>query len=170
MIRDNIFLANNRDPEKDIHSINDNQVEKSFSWYGSICFESLMVMLQSKVEEVVGKPLFPVYSYARIYYNDAIMHPHIDRSLGPAASITIETDGADWELWMEGFDGKQNALVLPVGDMVVYQGDKCKHWRNNYTGKKQIQAFFFYVEQDGPNVHLKYDKRPMLGAPGFKYQ
>jgi alkylated DNA repair dioxygenase AlkB len=120
--------------------------------------------LQPKVEEITGKKLYPAYSYARIYYNKASMPCHIDRpACQYSVSITIEVDPTPWEIWMENHSGDASAIMLNVGDMIVYQGDKLKHWRDEYPGKKQIQAFLHYVDADGKYADYKYDKRAYLG-------
>jgi hypothetical protein len=168
LLRDNIYRESNVDLKNETFN-NDDQVPISFSWYAPLCFESLMVHLLPKVEEVTGKILYPAYSYARIYYNGAVMERHHDRkSCQYSATITIEVDDevGPWEIFMRNFDGEANALVLPTGSMVVYRGDKLEHWREDpYKGKKQIQAFLHYVDADGEYANFKWDTRPMLGGP-----
>jgi len=170
MIRENIFELNNIDPNTNFFAGNDPQVERSFSFYSPICFDSLLLMLQSKVEEVTGKTLYPAYSYARIYYNGAEMASHIDRpSCQYSATLTLQVDETPWEIYMENFAGEAKPLILPVGDMVVYRGDKLKHWRNKFEGKKQIQVFLHYVDANGEYADYKFDKRKLLGSAGTKH-
>jgi predicted 2-oxoglutarate/Fe(II)-dependent dioxygenase YbiX len=52
---------------------------------------------------------------------------------------------------------------MNVGDAVLYQGMKKLHWREKFEGKWQAQVFLHYVDANGPNAHLKMDKRDNLG-------
>ena len=173
MLRDNVYLANNI--PLDVIGFNNHysiasieSVEKSFCWYGFYGFESLLKMMLCKVEGVVGKSLYPTYSYARIYYNGAEMAAHIDRpSCEYSATMTLQVEEGKepWEIWMRNLKGEASAITIPVGSMVVYRGDQLEHWRNTYTGNKQIQVFLHYVDVNGQYADHKFDKREMLGRP-----
>jgi hypothetical protein len=165
MLRDNIFLNNNMDlSSTGFH--NDIQVEKSFSWYGAYCFESLLLYVKPIVEKITGKKLHPTYSYARIYYSGAEMKIHKDRpSCQYSATMTIEVDETGpWEIWMENLEGGTKPVIIPVGSMLVYCGDRLNHWRDEYKGKKQMQVFLHYVDADGQYADNIYDGRKILGA------
>lgn len=164
MLRDNIFLSNNRNLNE-IGFCNDVVVKNSFSWYGAYCFESLLLYAKPIMEKVTGKKLHPTYSYARIYYNGATMAIHKDRpSCQYSSTITIDIDSEPWEIWMENLKGESFPMKIPVGSMLVYRGDLLNHWRTEYTGTKQIQAFLHYVDADGEYASNIYDGRKMLGA------
>jgi hypothetical protein len=66
---------------------------------------------------------------------------------------------------MRNLKGEASAITIPVGSMVVYRGDQLEHWRNTYTGNKQIQVFLHYVDVNGQYADHKFDKREMLGRP-----
>jgi hypothetical protein len=163
IVRDNI--ARERGVDKESYMGCD-QVEKSFAWYGTYGFEALLLHLKPLVEQVTGKRLYPTYNFARMYYNGATMAVHRDRpSCQYSATITIDVDETGpWEIWMENKFGDCSPVSIPVGSMLVYCGDKLAHWREEYKGKRQIQAFLHYVDADGQYADFKYDKRPMLGA------
>ena len=164
ILRDNVFASNDIDPNN-IGFCNDIQVEKSFSWYGAYCFESLLLHVKPIMERVTGKKLHPTYSYARIYYNGATMALHKDRpSCQYSSTITIDVDSEPWEIWMENLKGGTLPIKIPVGSMLVYRGDLLNHWRTEYTGTKQIQAFLHYVDAEGEYASNIYDGRKMLGA------
>jgi hypothetical protein len=166
MLRDNMLFANNI-PLDSVGFSNDELVEKSFSWYSPYCFESLMIMLEPMVQHVVGKPIVPVFSYARIYYNGASMVKHTDREGGEiGVTCTIDIDETPWDIWIEDNKGTDVPLCLNVGDICIYNAHKNNHWRKPYTGRKQVQAFLFYTDVGGENT---FDKRPMLGAPGHRW-
>lgn len=144
----------------------DSQVTKSFAHYGALCFESLSLQLQPLFEEVTGKKLSPTYTYARIYYNGAEMAIHKDRpSCEYSATICISTDPEPWEIWFETLSGEHKAIYLDPGDVIIYKGDELNHWRNEYSGKRQTQAFLHFVDRKGPYRDYKYDHRAYLGLP-----
>ena len=171
MLRDNVYLANNI--PLDVIGFNNHyseaslaSVEKSFCWYGFFGFESLLQMMHPTIELVTGKTLYPTYSYARIYYTGAKMEKHIDRpSCEYSATMTLEVEEGKepWEIWMRNLKGEASAITIPVGSMVVYRGDQLEHWRDTYTGNKQIQVFLHYVDVNGQYADHKFDGREMLG-------
>ena len=113
--------------------------------------------------------LHPVYSYARIYYTGSRLDKHIDRrSSEITVSICIEKDPVDWPIFIRTPEDNVYEVNLDVGDLVIYSGRKHEHWREPFTGTKQIQCFLQYVDANGPDSWLKWDTRPSLGLP-FEY-
>jgi len=143
----------------------DGQVNNSFTYYGAFCFEGLLVMLQPLLQEVVGKELFPCYSYARIMYTGAIMPAHTDRvTCEYSATICISEDPEHpYPIFLKDRNGYIQEIPLSPGDMLVYKGAELVHWRDEYEGARHIQAFLHYVDAAGPYSNRKYDTRPMLG-------
>jgi alkylated DNA repair dioxygenase AlkB len=144
----------------------DEMVEKSFSWYSPLIFESLSdTIVKDIVEKEIGEPVYPTYTYARIYYTGAEMKYHIDRSSSEfSVSLCIKTDpNHEWHLGMETLEGEKKYIIQKPGDAVLYRGNELYHWRDPYEGTEQINAFFFFVRAKGPKAVLKYDTRPMLG-------
>ncbi len=144
----------------------DSQVTNSFAHYGALCFESLALQMQPLMEKITGKSLYPTYTYARIYYNEATMAIHKDRpSCEFSATINITIDEKPWEIWFENLQGEHKAVELYPGDLIVYKGDTLNHWRDAYKGQRQTQAFLHYVDKKGKYRDYKFDKRPHLGLP-----
>jgi hypothetical protein len=160
MIRDiNFFTSGEKNP----YSFGDEQSPNSFSAYSLPCFESLSLILNEKMNEITNLKLFPTYTYARIYYEGAILKPHTDR---PSCeySTTICIDSTDlWEFYIKGKDDETKILKLNPGDMCVYSGCELEHWREPYKGDQQIQCFLHYVNSNGPYKDYKFNKRPMMG-------
>lgn len=150
---------------KTVRKYADKQVPHSFPTYGNHAFDSLMLVLQPKVEEVTGLTLLPCYTYARAMYEGAIMLKHKDRpSCQYSVTMCIDEDkDCEYPIYMENYAGEVNEVYLAPGDMIVYNGTELNHWRERYTGKRQIQAFLHYVDANGPYTDCKFDKRPMLG-------
>lgn len=120
------------------------------------------------MEVVVNKELYPTYSYARFYYNQAEMLIHKDRpscEYSATACISNDKEYGPWEIWFEDLDGKHVDIYLEPGDILIYKGDILNHWRTPYQGQEQCQAFLHYVDKNGPYKNYKYDCRPCLGAP-----
>jgi hypothetical protein len=164
MLKDNYYLSNKISAENKFVK-NDVQVEKSFSWYGAYCFESLLMLMKPHVEEITAKKLYPTYSYARIYYNGAEMEKHRDRpSCQYSATVTIECEKDPWDIWFTDFKNNTKPLKLYTGDICVYRGDQLDHWRDKFDGQKQIQAFLHYVDSEGEFADKKYDGRKILGS------
>jgi len=138
----------------------------SFARYAPLCFEALSVYLLPVIENIVGEKLYPVYSYARIYYTGSRLDPHFDRSSSEISiSVCIQKDQEDWPLFIKSEQGVTHEINLDQGDIVIYKGNAQEHWRNEFTGKKQIQCFLQYVKVAGNLSWLKWDTRPSLGLP-----
>ena len=142
--------------------------EESFSFYSPFCLETLSMHIQPKIEEQVGKKLYPSYTYGRIYRKGAKLTEHLDRrSSEYTLSITIEdNDKVLWPICVEHNDYSVTKAILDVGDAVVYSGRDQVHWRpGEFNGNEIIQAFIQYVDAEGSSADLKWDGRPLLGMP-----
>lgn len=165
MHRDNVFLRDRVSGDNIGHQ-NDSLVDKCFCDYSILPFEALLQQVLPTVEFIVGKHLYPTYSYARIYYEGAEMKEHRDRpSCEYSVTMTISVDETPWDIWIQDLKGNRKPVSLPVGSMMVYEGTKCPHWRDKYTGKKQIQVFLHYVDVNGKYYNEMYDGRIMLASP-----
>ena len=144
----------------------DDMVDNSFSRYSPLVLDSLSdTLVKDVVEQVIGEKVIPTYTHCRLYYNGVVMYRHVDRSSSEiSASLCLSIDNDhDWPLMME--DKKKQIITVnqKPGDMIVYDGNELPHWREPYEGKLQVNAFFFYIKENGNRTKLKYDTRPMLG-------
>lgn len=132
--------------------------------YADLLMESLLLHVRPLVEECTGLALLPTYSFLRVYETGAELHKHTDRpSCEVSASLTIGRDSDEpWPLWVESH-GRQRACALEPGDMLIYRGREVPHWRERFGGRYWIQAFFHYVDADGPFASYKYDGRTGVG-------
>ena len=153
--------------ENNMFPFHDEMVDRSFSWYSPLCFEALSdSLIKDIVEKELGEPVFPTYSYARIYSHNAEMTRHTDRSASEfSISVCIEVDETvkPWPIYFEDRQGNVLEMQQEPGDAVMYKGHELPHWRNPYHGSEQINAFMFYVRANGPRADLKYDTRSLLG-------
>jgi len=166
----------------DFGNFGDIQVPNSFSVYSDIAMETLLLKTQSIMEEQTGLNLVPTYSYARVYENGDTLHRHKDR-YSCEISTTMNIGGDSWPIFVEpdvekgkeNNDGTYNPgntsgikVVLEPGDMLVYRGHDCEHWREPFEGQDCVQVFLHYNNADmiGAQENI-YDKRPHLGLPQY---
>lgn len=142
------------------------QVAEAHSKYADPIMESLLVLLQNKIEEITGLKLFPTYSYFRVYRTGDILDAHIDRpscEISTTVCFNYDYNDKDYQ-WPIFFAG--NSLTLQPGDMAVYRGCDIEHWRECFRPSGdhwQVQGFLHYVDAAGPFKDMKYDERPSLG-------
>lgn len=136
-------------------SLKDDQCINSPSFYGIFNEESLAFL--PYIEELVGKKLYPTYSYARLYRQNELLLPHTDREACEYSfTLSIKNDKDPWPFYLETDTGVEEVL-LDEGDMLVYRGVKKLHWRMRFENQFQYQGFFHYVDQHGPYSDKKYD-------------
>lgn len=142
----------------------DSQTNNSFSQYGSLFTESLLLLLQPLMEEHIGKKLLPTYSYMRIYYKDSFLARHTDRnSCEYSATICIKCNPVNpWPIFFV-LNSEKISVVLKQGDICIYKGDELPHWREPSIDDNHIQFFVHYVDSTGKYSDFKFDKRPLLG-------
>lgn len=144
----------------------DRQVDQASSAYGLPVSEALLEFCRPRVSKVVGAPLLPTHSFSRIYRRGASLVPHKDRSACEVAvTLCISARGEPWPILLKPEGKRTRAVSLHPGDAVIYKGMQVEHWREPYTGLRQVQMFLFYVRADGPHRDTIYDGRPRLGAP-----
>lgn len=134
--------------------------------YGDTLMESILLHLQPTMEQATGLTLLPTYSYLRIYETGAVLARHKDRhACEISASLTLGYDAPEpWPLWLEAHQ-QPRSITLQRGDMLVYKGRDLAHWRERFDGKYWIQAFFHYVDANGPLASYKFDGRRGIGLP-----
>ncbi len=72
-------------------------------------------------------------------------------------------------MYVQSKDGPLG-LGLEPGDAIVYRGCEIEHWREQLSAPEysyHIQAFFHYVDANGPNADQQLDKRLFIGQPKY---
>ncbi len=153
-------------PAADINR-GDGAVPNSFSFYASFPSESLLVTMQSAIEQIVDVPLLMSFSYFRIMYTGAFLPLHRDRpNCEYSATICIEEDvDYPYPIFMKDLSGVVHEVFLSPGDMAVYKGCEVQHWRLPYQGQRHIQTFVHYVDANGPYREFELDKRTGILMP-----
>ena len=161
---------------------NDEQVPNTYSQYSNIAFETLMLKLQPKMEEVTKLKLNPNYTYARIYKRGDELKRHKDR-FSCEISTTLNLGGNSWPIYIEpnfkkgkriegqGYISEMTKgvkVILKPGDMLVYRGSQLEHWREPFKGEVCAQVFLHYnnIKTEGSEENI-FDTRPHLGLPSW---
>jgi len=160
LLRDIAMYRSNNDKEQFYDNL---VVDNCFSWYAPVDY--LLLTLKPKIENLIGIKLTPTYSFARIYYKNAVMREHSDR---PACEISvtanISIDNKPWPIWIRNNEGVNIPIDLYPGDALIYKGQIVPHWRDPYIeGEEQVQFFLHWVDSNGPCSNEIYDRRPQLG-------
>jgi len=135
----------------------DTQVPGTASYYNDAMMKALHLMLLDSMEHNTGLKLWPTYAYWRFYKYGDILVKHTDRpSCEVSGSLHVGHEGEDWYIHI--IDGTEQKMLLEPGEMLLYDGPKMPHWRDEYRGGRYAQAFFHYVDKNGPNAQWKYDK------------
>jgi hypothetical protein len=165
------------------------QVINAHSVYSDTLMETMMQFMLPHMEKNTGLELFPTYSYFRVYHPGMELARHKDR---PSCEIStticfghnyIGTDqDYNWGMYVDkhsvktllapdgDFVSSNNPGVLlhqNPGDCIVYRGCDVEHWREPFNaspGSYQVQAFFHYIDKNGPYYpEFAYDRRPGIG-------
>jgi len=160
---------------------NDEQVPNTYSHYGDVAMETLLLAVQPIMEKQTKLKLIPTYAYARIYKNGDVLHRHKDR-FSCEISTTLNLGGDPWPIFIEknpkkgGLkEGKYvsdytkgSKVVLQPGDMLVYKGNILEHWREAFEGQDCGQVFLHYnnAATKGSEDNI-FDNRPHLGLPSW---
>lgn len=135
---------------------NDTQVEKCRATSDFFPFWQVLVDKNKEIGDLIGQPILPSYTYARMYLKGGELVPHRDLDCCEL-NVSIHLDGdRPWPLWLETKDGPVSAELEP-GDALIYLGNKMTHWREPYEGEWYANFFLFYVLSNGPNRHLLFD-------------
>ena len=119
---------------------------------------SFLISLTPKVEEIVGKKLFPTYAFCRAYELGQRLVPHTDRE-ACEYSITLPICGPPWPLQIKK-DKKWNRIHLSPGDGLIYKGQEIQHKRTKLEEDgPNIQLHLHYVDVDGPHRSRRFDRK-----------
>jgi len=163
------------------------QIPNTYSQYGNIAMETLLLKCLPNMEKATGLKLYPAYTYARIYKKGDVLKRHKDR-FSCEISTTMNLGGDPWPIYLDPTGessvmpntneqieeskrliknpNKGIKIDLKPGDMLVYSGCELEHWRNKFNGNECIQVFLHYNNKNtlGSKENI-FDKRPHLGLP-----
>jgi hypothetical protein len=133
----------------------DKQCTISPAFYGIFNDESINFL--PRIENLVGKKLYPTYTYSRIYRPGEVLLPHTDRvECEYSFTLSLKYDKKIWPFYLQTASGIKE-VFLDAGEMLIYKGTRDLHWRKPLLTGYSYQAFFHYVDQDGDFADKKYD-------------
>jgi len=137
----------------------DPQCPKSLAMYDFRWFVELLIDKIPFMSEVLEEPMFPTYSYARIYANGEVLEKHKDRhACEVSVTLHLDSDGTEWPIWFTKPNGEQVSCNLKLGQAVIYLGMTSEHWRDAFQGQEYGQVFLHYVRGRGENWMCYFDK------------
>jgi len=149
---------------------NDELVADTFSCYSDLAFESLMLHIKPKLEEISNLKLTPTYSYFRFYKTNDELKIHRDKiacEISTTICLGIEGD-KKWPIYFSKNVDKSDSIkiITEPGDLVLYRGCDFWHWRDKFEGIKNAQAFLHFNDVNNQYAEFaEYDCRPHLGLP-----
>ena len=140
----------------------DSQVPNTYSIYGDVAMETLLMKVKPLMEKETGLNLIPTYAYARIYKRGDVLKKHVDR---PSCKIstTMNLGGEKWPIYLK--TDKVVKVELSPGDMLIYSGCELEHWREPFEGENCGQVFLHYNDLDTQGDENRFDRRLHLGLP-----
>ena len=179
LMRDNYLPAF----EEDWGTLGDYQsnIQNTYCCYSDMAIEALLLKMKSKIEKSIKIKLVPNYTYCRLYRKGSELLRHKDR-FSCGISSTLNLGGDMWPIFIEpdvnsGSDGQNGQYVpgnskgvkvkLNQGDMLIYNGIGCEHWREPFEGEKCGQVFLHYQEQTQDGINNMFDGRPSVGFPKY---
>ena len=140
----------------------DSQVPNTYSIYGDVAMETLLMKVKPLMEKETGLNLIPTYAYARVYKRGDVLKKHIDR---PSCKIstTMNLGGEKWPIYLK--TDKVIKVELSPGDMLIYSGCELEHWREPFEGENCGQVFLHYNDLDTQGDENRFDRRRHLGLP-----
>jgi hypothetical protein len=137
----------------------DSQCSKSLAMYDFRWFVELLIDKIPFMSEVLEEPMFPTYSYARIYAKQEVLEKHKDRhACEVSVTLHLDSDGTEWPIWFTKPNGEQVSYSLKSGQAVIYLGMISEHWRYAFKGQEYGQVFLHYVRGRGENWMCYFDK------------
>jgi hypothetical protein len=130
-----------------------------------VIFESLLDVFSLFISEQLNSRYLPTLSNVRESHHGTHFKPHIDREsceVTCSFPLLIES-GHDWPLFVAKDKQSEGVpLSLSLGDVAVLKGREIFHWREPYSGARQIQVQLHYVMENGEYDEYKYDRQESL--------
>ena len=124
------------------------------AFYKDPLMTSILDLKLPLVEKQSNLKLFPTFSYWRYYVFGGTLPTHTDR---PSCEICITACIKKYDKWPLTIEDSK--FEIEEGDGLLYAGCDQPHGRPGiYKGEGLAQAFFHYVNQNGPYANHAYDR------------
>lgn len=147
----------------------DAQAPGSYSKYGDLLMDTIMLMCRNSLEQFVGEDLVANYTYWRMYKTGDILERHKDRySCDISVTVTLGYNCSNleeeyaWPICLHS-NGEDIEVPLQPGDAVIYRGTELEHWRDEFKGLNHSQVFLHYNKKSENPIPL--DGRSIPGIP-----
>ena len=137
----------------------DPQCPKSMSIYNFRWFLELLINKIPFMDEIMEEPMFPTYSYARLYSHGEELIKHVDKPICEVSvSMHLGSDGTEWPIYVTKPNKEIVGINLKPGQAIIYYGLEAAHWRDKFEGQEYGQVFLHYVKGRGNNWKRYFDK------------
>jgi hypothetical protein len=137
----------------------DPQCPGSLGIFDMWAFVELLVEKVPFMASAMEEPMFPTYSYSRLYKKGEVLARHTDKkACEVSVTLHLSNDGVEWPIYFETPDKEVISVNLKPGQAVIYLGCIAPHWRDAYEGSDYRQVFLHYVRARGENRHYYFDK------------
>jgi hypothetical protein len=143
------------------------QVPNAHSKYADPAMEAMLLHLHPLMEGETGLSLYPTYSFYRVYRNGDVLKPHKDRESCEISATVCFNYSYDDNLYSWPILIEDNKIKMYPGDIAIYRGVELEHSREEFAPPDDswhVQAFFHYVDSNGPYSEFIYDKRQSIGS------
>ncbi|WJG11180.1 hypothetical protein [Aliiglaciecola sp. LCG003] len=132
-----------------------------------VIFESILDVFSLYLNEQLDSQYLPTLSNVRESHLTSSFPAHTDRS---ACEVTCSfplfvEKSHPWPLYLaKEANAKGTPIYLNIGDLVVFKGHEIFHWREPYSGSRQVQVQMHYVQQGGKFEKYRYDEQGELAV------
>ena len=176
---------------KDISKVRaDSQANSIICEYSDPLMETLLDMSTPVIEQNVGKKLWPVNTFFRIYDKESDLPIHKDRKACEyTVTICLGCDPVDkpYDIFLGDKDENSDYRYLDTegkftsmkvdhkysmkqNDALIMTGWNKYHWREWCKHDHYAVVFLHYVDQNGDFSEYKFDKRKMLGLQDLSHR
>jgi len=148
----------------------DAQNPNTFSIYGDVAMDTLMIRILPLVQKITKMSLISTYSYATMckHGEDSVRY---NDSVASEIACIINLGGDNWPIFLEHSEEKNKESIevnLNPGDLLVYKVSLIEYWRNSFEGNDCGQVFCHYNNANSSQETVnKFDTRPSIGLPAW---
>lgn len=129
----------------------DDQIKYGLMFNQTAIGTAIGLYLKNLISTITEKELLTTYNYSRCTFKGSVLKKHKDReSCEYSITLCIKKGSCDYPIYFETKNGETVEIELEEGDLIIYEGTKLNHWREEYLGDRHYQTFLHYVDKNGP--------------------
>ena len=91
-----------------------------FYYYADPLIELILEEKTKEIEEIVNLPLYPTYSFMRVYVDSDALRKHTDRpECEYSVTVHVAKVGKDWPICIKDIHGNDNKIILNISPSAV---------------------------------------------------